>query len=86
MADVEVAVGVRGAIVKYEPVIGGSVRLLPLVVVVGRSLDILLLKLGQRSRSKQAKKFSQNGRGKLFTKGRVRKGGLWQPQGCRPFL
>ena len=60
MADVEVAIGVGGPIVKNELVIGGSVRLLPFVVIVGRSLNILLLELGQWSRSRQAKKFSKN--------------------------
>lgn len=51
MPRVEVAIGVRGAIVKDKLVVGWAVGRLPRVEIIGASLNILLPVLGRGSRS-----------------------------------
>jgi len=49
MAGVQVAVGVGRPVVEEESVIGGAVLALPVIKVVGASLDVLFPVLGKRS-------------------------------------
>ena len=51
VARVQVAVGVGRAIVQHELVVGRAVGRLPLVEVIGASLDVLLARVRQRTRS-----------------------------------
>jgi hypothetical protein len=51
MAGVQAAIGVGRAVVQQELVVGGAVGRLPLVEVIGASLDVLVAVLRQRTRS-----------------------------------
>jgi hypothetical protein len=54
VAGVQAAIGVGRSIVQDELVVGGAVGRLPLVEVIGASLDVLLPVLRQRTRSGDA--------------------------------